>query len=352
MLKDENKIAIRKILLLYIKTRLVLLIIMTLLSFIFPSINALRLFDNEHYLNIAKNGYVFDYQYAFFPLTALLIKYLGKAGFIIINQICVIASGYLLYLLSKKVFNQKALYFPSTLWFLSPISVFTCLFYSEALFVFLTLMAYYLYKNKKHYLILGITLGLSVMTRNLGSMLFFTIFIFMFVNMLRKGERFKNILITYIPATIISCIYPIYLYLKTGNALYFVDVQFDYWARINTNIFTIIFYSFNLLLKNPHILYVFNFILTFSLIGYIVYLLIQNRKNRKYYDIYLYMILTIIAVCSTIRSTADATTSFYRYLYGCFPIYFIIPEKDWCTITHILLTLFISIIFLLGIYFF
>ena len=53
--------------------------------------------------------------------------------------------------------------------------------------------------------------------------------------------KFKNILITYIPATIISCIYPIYLYFKTGNPLYFVDVQFEYWGKIATNIFTVFF---------------------------------------------------------------------------------------------------------------
>lgn len=357
MNNTNNKIAIKKVLNIYIKTRLVLILLMILASFILPKINTLydnifELFDNEHYLTIAKNGYQFNYQYAFFPLTSILIKYLGKIGFILINQLCTIASGYLLYLISKNIFNHKAPYFASVLWFISPISLFTCMFYSESLFIFLTLISYYLYKNKKYYFTLGITLGLSVLTRNLGSMLFFTIFIFMFIDWLKKKEKFKNIIITFIPASIISCLYPIYLYIKTNNIFYFINVQFDYWGRIKTNIFTILFDSIKLLFKNPHILYIFNFILTFALIGLVVYFIVKNIKNKNYYDIYLYMILTIITICSSIRGTADATTSFYRYLYGCFPIYFILPQKKECITTHILLSTFISIIFLLGIYFF
>lgn len=350
---NDIKVILKK----YIKTRLLLIILIITASIILPYTDNIyntvfELFDNEHYLNIAKNGYQHNYEYAFFPLTAIIIKFFGKIGFIIINQLCVIASGYLLYLLSKNTFKTKNHYFATTLWFISPIAIFTCMFYSEALFIFLTLLAYYLYKNQKHYFSLGIVLGLSVLTRNLGSMLFFTIFIFMFIKMLRKKEKFRNILITYIPATIISCLYPIYLYLKTNNPLYFIDVQFDYWWRVNTNIFKIMFDSFKLLLSNPNIFFVFNFLLTFALIGYIIYLIFKGKKQKNYYDMYLYMLLTIISICSTIRGNPDATASFYRYIYGCFPIYFLIPHKKWCYNTQIFLSTCITIIFLAGIYFY
>ena len=353
----NKNMSIKKIFAIYIKTRLVLLTLMIFASFILPSTSALyktifELFDNEHYLNIAKNAYQFNYQYAFFPLTAILIKILSPPGFIIINQLFVFLTGYLLYLLSKNIFQAKNPYFASLLWLVSPISVFTGLFYSEALFVFLTLLAYYLYKNKKHYFALGVILGLSTLTRSLGSMLFTTIFIFMVLNMFKKKEKFKNILITYIPATIISCLYPIYLFVKIGNPLYFVSVQFDYWSRISTNVFTIFFDSFKVLLKIPNLFYIFNFGLTFILIGYIIYSIIKHRRNKNYYDLYLYITLTIISICSTIRGTGDPTTSFYRYLYGCFPIYFILPQNKPCLYTHIILSTFITISFLLGLYFF
>ena len=142
--KDNRKIIFNKLFNVYIKTRLIILILMILASFILPSTSTLyntvfELFDNEHYLNIAKNGYQFNYQYAFFPLTAILIKTLSPLGFVILNQVVVFFTGYLLYLLSKNIFQTKNPYFASLLWLVSPISVFTALFYSEALFVFLTL---------------------------------------------------------------------------------------------------------------------------------------------------------------------------------------------------------------------
>lgn len=353
---DKQK-RILEILKIFLTTRLVLIILMVLSNIILQSShnlykNVFELFDNEHYLSIAKNGYLFNMQFAFFPLTPFLIRVFSKIGFIIINQIFTILTGYLLYLLSKDVFKEKDTLFATVLWFISPISIFTCMFYSETLFVFLTLLAYYLYKNQKHYLLLGITLGLSVLTRSLGSMLFFTIFIFMFINMLKKKEKIKNIIMAYIPATIISCLYPIYLYIKTGNLFYFVDVQYKFWARKTTSIITIFFDSLKLLLKSPNVLYILNFVLTFAIIFSILYLIYKNRNKTIYYDMFLYALLTIISICSTIRFSSDATTSFYRYIYACFPIYFILPHRKWIKNAHIILTACITAIFLLGIYFF
>ena len=156
----------------------------------------------------------------------------------------------------------------------------------------------------------------------------------------------------YIPATIISCLYPIYLYIKTGNLFYFVDVQYKFWGRKNTSIITIFFDSLKLLLKSPNVLYILNFVLTFAIIFSILYLIYKNRNKTIYYDMFLYALLTIISICSTIRFSSDATTSFYRYIYACFPIYFILPHRKWIKNVHIILTACITAIFLLGIYFF
>jgi len=232
---------------LYLITRIILILLMVISEFALSSgissiyYHVFDLFDNEHYLNIAKFGYTKEFEYAFFPLIPLLIRYLGKIGFLFFNQIWVFCSGFLLYLISDKIFKMKENYYPTLLYFISPISIFTCMFYTEGLFLFLTILSFYLFKNKKNYLALGITLGLSVLTRSLGSMLFFSIFVFMAIDWFKKKEKFKNILLTYIPATIISCLYPIYLYTRTGDLLYFMTVQYTHWGRISTNVFTIFF---------------------------------------------------------------------------------------------------------------
>lgn len=350
--------SIKKITKIYLITRIVLLIFILIAEFILPSSTIYKyqyifdLFDNEHYLNIANNGYTYMYELAFFPLTPLLIRYLGKIGFIILNQVCTILSAYLLYLISDKILKKENKYFASILFLVSPISIFTCMFYSEALFIFLTLVSYYIYKTKKNYLPLGITIGLSVATRSIGSMLFFTIFIFMFKDFLQKKETLKNILITYIPATIISCIYPIYLYIKTNNPLYFVTVQFEYWNRVKTNIFTILIETAQIIFKQKQLLYYLDYFIVVILLIYIIIAIIRNRKAKDYYELYLYIILSLISICSTRRANADALTSFYRYIYTCFPIYLFSKENYLVYIMTILLTTFITIFYLLGIYFF
>lgn len=356
--ENDNKDVIKKLIKVFLISRVVLVIFMIIGEFILSKNDVTEyrhvfdLFDNEHYLNIANGGYMYKYQLAFFPLTSLLIKCLGKVGFLIFNQILTFFSGYLLYLIASKFYKNDNSDYVSILYFISPISVFTCMFYSEGLFLFLTIFAFYLYKSKKNYLLLGIVLGLSVMTRSFGSLLFFTIFIFMFIEWISKKETFKNILITYIPATIISCLYPLYLYDKTGNLLYFVTVQYEEWSRISTNIFTILFDSAKYIFNHDFILSYIEFFVIFGLIIYIFWYIFKNRKIKENYDIYVYTILSLIMICSTIRANSDALASFYRYIFGCFPVYFMF-KKNYFTFSLILLiSTFFSIFFLLGIYFY
>jgi len=355
---ESNKDILKKLLKIFLITRLVLIIALIVSEWALSNtdISAYKhvfdLFDNEHYLNIANNGYTYMHEFAFFPLTPILIRYLGKIGFLILNHVCVFFSGYLMYLMSRDISSEENNYWLPLFFFISPISVFTCMFYSEAVFLFLTIFAFYLYKKKKNYLILGITLGLSVLNRSLGSMLFFTIFIFMFINFIKKKEKFKNILITFIPATIISCLYPLYLYEKTGDLLYFMTVQYEHWGRINTNIFIIFFDAFRLLLKNPVFGHIVDYVVVFSLIFYIFYYIIKNRKESKYYEMFLYIVLSSFAICSTIRNNADAFASFYRYIFACFPLYFMMKKNTYTFILLILYTVFVTYFFLGGMYYF
>ena len=311
-----------------------------------------NLFDNIHYLNISKYGYVYADQFAFFPLTPLLIRCLGKFGFILLNQLLVFATGYLLYLISKEVYVKENPFYATLLYFVSPIAVFTCMFYSEALFMFLTVLSFYLYKSKKSYLGLGLSLGLSVATRSVGSMLFFSLFIFMFIDFIKKKEKFKNILITYIPATIISCLYPIYLYIRTGNPLYFVNVQFEYWGKISTNILTLFIDAGKILFNNFNIICFIDYLLVLFLFIYIIVYIIKNRNNKNYWELFVYVIFTLIAISSTIKKDESTVASFYRYIFCAFPLYFMIKEKNLHTCLLIAITGFVSFCFLLGIYFY
>lgn len=356
--KTDTIVPWKKILKYYLITRLCLLFFMLCAEFIISNSNLsdfddiLKLFDNIHYLNISKYGYIEKYQYAFFPLTPLLIRCLSKFGFIVVNQVMVFSSGYLLYLISKDFLKKENVFFASIMYFVSPIAVFTCMFYSEALFFFLTILAFYLYKSKKSYFGLGITLGLAVATRSLASMLFFTIFIFMFIDFIKKREKFKNILITYIPATIISCLYPIFLYVETGNPFYFIEVQFEYWGKMQTNIFTIFIDSASMLFKDFHIICFFDLILVFCLFVFIFSYIIKHRKDKDYWELFLYLIFTLLAISNVICKGHTSVASLYRYIFGCFPLYFLFKNKSLNIIMMMGISGFVSFMFLLGFYFY
>ena len=66
----ENKLELKKILKWFLLSR-VLLIVFLLIK---GDLSILELYDSEHYLTMAKNGYVTDNLYAFFPLYPLVIK--------------------------------------------------------------------------------------------------------------------------------------------------------------------------------------------------------------------------------------------------------------------------------------
>ena len=348
----------KKIFFYFLFTRICLLVLLFFAEFILSKTDysvyddVLILFDNLHYLNIAKYGYIYAEQFAFFPLTPLLIRFLGKTGFIILNQILVYVTGYLFYLISKDVFKKENPFYVTLLYFISPIAVFTCMFYSEALFMFLTVLSFYLYKTKKSYLGFGIALGLSVSARSAGSMLFFALFIFMFIDFVKKKEKFKNILLVYIPATIISCLYPIYLYMRTGNPLYFVDVQFEYWGKIGTNIIMLFFDAGKILFSNFYMIYILDYLLVLFLFGYIIWYIFKYRKNKNYWEMFIYIIFTLFAISSNIKKSESGVVSFYRYIFCCFPVYFMIKDKIVNTLLLIAITGFVSFCFLLGIYFY
>lgn len=354
MIKSFFKESNNKKILIYFFISRIIIVILTLLFL--AAMNKmdidfyLNLMDNEHYLAIANSGYSIYYQYAFFPLIPILIRILGKIGFLILNQVLVLLSAYLIYYIDKEIFKNDKNIFPVLFWLLSPITSFSFAFYTEPLFIFLTLLAYYLYKEKKSYLLLGTVIGLSVMTRSTGSMLFFSIFIAMMYNVFKKKEKFKNVVITYIPATIISCLYPIYLYVQTSNPLYFIEAQ-DYWYKVSSNIFTVFIDGIKYTNWN-YFIFIFNYFFTLVLFIYIIYLFIKNRKNKKYYDIMLYILLTLLAITTSVKSVNDPFTSYYRYIFGMFSLYFLINRNYILLFISTLFCIFVSLLFYTGFYFY
>ena len=192
-------------------------------------------FDSEHYLNMAKYGYTEPLLYAFFPLYPVLIKIFTFiipsyqiSGFLISN-----IASFLSLLILHNMTKEK-----DNLWLIlcfvfTPILGYTSLLYTESLYILFTLLGYYLYKKDK-YILSSIIVGLSILTRNSGIILWGAIgldMLFRFFTKKDKPIKFKNIVIFGVISLTIGMIYPLYLYEETGDLLKFISVQPEYWYK-------------------------------------------------------------------------------------------------------------------------
>jgi hypothetical protein len=197
----------------------------------------------------------------------------------------------------------------------------------------LTLFGYYLYKKDK-YILSAIVVGLSILTRNSGIILWGSIgleMLYRFFSQKEKPIKFNNIIIFGIISLLIGLIYPIYLYIKTGNFLEFAAVQNEHWGRVNGTFIGAIINDIKVIIRDPQnqmmnlILFLQNwisFFLTFIL-G------IKIFKKDKVASIY-----TIVSLLAFTCSYRDITVwltlssiSLFRYVLNLFPIYLYMSDN-------------------------
>lgn len=129
-------------------------------------------FDGEHYLSIAMFGYK-DLQLAFFPAYPFLMNIFSKligsdtASYlwsgIIISNILFFGSLLLLWKIIKLDYSEKIAKIAIILLLVFPTSFYFGAVYTESLFLFSSLLTYYLYKKNKYFLsgLVGILMTLT-----------------------------------------------------------------------------------------------------------------------------------------------------------------------------------------------
>jgi Gpi18-like mannosyltransferase len=195
--------------------------------------------DGGHYLGIAREGYSEKFQYAFFPLYPLLIKLLHSIiqnyllSAILISAVSTFFGLHLLYRMLTEDFNKQSLrskdlkklalkvslallFFPTSFFFLTA--------YSEGLFFFLSIAAFYLFRKNKLFWA-TIVLGLVSATRIAGLAVVAAIWIDIFT---REGLSRKNWIILLAPFGFV--LYCIYLFQQTGDPFYFITAE-NHWQR-------------------------------------------------------------------------------------------------------------------------
>lgn len=285
--------------------------------------------DSEHYLSIAQNGYTSVWQTAFFPLIPVLIRFIGVKGLLIVNQAAFFAVLFLLYSLTAK----KESYILQLFAFGS-CGFFSMIPYTEVLLLFLTLLVYYLFTKRRFGFIFGCIMGIAVTVKSIAAMLYFAVFIGMCVLWHAHKLKFLDIIRTYIPATIISCLYPFYLQVTFGSWKSFIDCQYDYWKRMKINPVQELYIQLKTIFGNMEgncVLFRINEVLSLTIVCFIlyeIYCYIRSYKTRQndlsdMLVLILYVLFSLAAINATIRipSYNAPTTSFYRYYYSLFPIY-------------------------------
>lgn len=354
-LKIAKKWEHMDILILFLASRFFFIVMMLASGRTFSDI--LGFFDAEHYIAIAKTGYT-EKITTFFPVIPMIIRFTTQAGLLVINNICFAFS---LYILKKLNCNKLIM----ATFALSPMGFFSMLVYTESVFFFLSILAFYMFINNKNPLLMGVVIGLSVMTRSVGSMLFFAIFIGMCVQWFRHNIKLSRIIITYVPATILALVYPVYLQFAFGNWKLFMDSQFTDWYRESSNIFKTYFVSLKMLFTNSYTFRPDGYILverinealsTILLTVLLIFVvrciirMIQARSiNVEELVMAIYVLLSAIAINGTIRNpNLDAPTdSFYRYYYTMFPLYLMLRRCKPVT-TKVALGFTVSVSFLIS----
>ena len=352
----------------FFASRLMFALLMLISKNSYPTI--LGLFDAEHYRTIAHYGYISEDIMAFFPMIPLLIRFTGDIGLVIINELAFLASLFILKDLLVKEYQFKDSLLILLLFALSPMGFFSMLEYTESLFFLFTLGAFALFKKKKHPWLMGILMGLSVMTRSAGALLFFAVFIGMCIDMFRKRTRFIDIVAAYVPATLLSLSFPVYLQIVFGKWNAFVETQYIYWIKIHSNIFYTTYWSLRYVFTNkfPYdgmdmlIFFKLNEFISLLLMCFIILLVVREIiimfKNKKAETdsivLVIFNILCVLSFTSAIRDPMleSPTVSFFRYYLGMFSIFVLLGKtpfkKD---ITRIFIYLMVMISIVTSVYF-
>ena len=367
----------RDVFLCYIGSKILFIVVLLLTGTSYSDV--LGLFDAAHYRDIASGGYYVDGVTVFFPMIPLIMRFTGEAGLIIINQAAFIAGIYNLKKILMRVKDSETVWILAIL-SVSPMAVFTSVLYTESVYFFLTVFAFRLFIEGRLPLVQGIAIGLSVLTRNTGSLLFFAVFTGYILKFIKEKQSRKrtltDIIMCYVPASVISLIYPVFLQIRFGNWKIFMDAQYTYWIRIPSNIVRTVFISLKVIFTDEYgfdgmpdtiILFKINEALSLLFMILVIVLIIREIiRMRRIGKIsvpsivcIVYSILFIIALGMTIRDPAldCPTDSFYRYYVSLFPLYlgFSHTGKKTCQaalIVSLLLTLMTAPLFCMGSFFF
>ncbi len=280
-------------------------------------------FDGEHFISIAVNGYK-PLQYAFFPLYPKVIGYLSQPLIVndftsyfypifigvLVNNLFFLLSLIVLYDLIRIDHSRKIAFLAVLSLVLYPTSFFFGAVYSESLFLFLTLVSFYLARKNK-WLYSSIFGLFASVTRIFGILIFFS-----FVPKFFGKNRFKFFWIFIIPLGLI--VYMINLIIVAQDPFAFYNQQLIVGEQHQQGIVTIpqiIFRYIRILLNiNQWNMIYQTIILEFISALLFIFLIIFGFVKKINYQYMIYLVLGFI-----VPTFQGSFSSLPRYVLVLFP---------------------------------
>ena len=322
---NNNKSNLKTIIICYLISRLFLIIFLIIKG----DLSILELYDGQHYIEMAKAGYSSEFLYAFFPMYPLLIRILSIiipsyqiSGALISN-----IASFLSLLLLNKLTKDKDNKFNIICFIFSPILAYTSIVYTESIFMLLTILGYYLYKKDK-YILSAIIVGISILTRNSGIILWGAIGLDMLYRLFIQKDKtikFNHIIIFGLISLSIGMIYPLYLYIKTNNFLEFATVQDKYWYREKGTFIDGIIKDIKVIKRTKDATLINIIIFLQNWISFFLTFILGIKLFKKDKVASIYTIVSLIAFSTMYRDIDEwvslSSISLFRYVLNLFPIY-------------------------------
>lgn len=302
-------------------------------------IYSLANFDGVHYLLIAKNGYQ-QYEQAYFPLYSIIIRFFtpffgGESliAALILNGVFFLCGLILFVKLAKSMVGKRA-YWALVYLLVFPTSFFFAAVYTESLFFFCSSATLY-FLRKKQYIFMVVFGILASSTRLIGLFLCIPIFITLCFEKKFTNKKIKLILTTLLP-TVGFFGYVIYLWLTTGDPIFFFHAQPAFGAHRSTHliIFPQVYVRYmRILFTSAHDLAYFVSIIemvTFTVVLGILCLEFYHYYKRKInaeiafrFGIFVFSLINIL-----LPSLTGTFSSVPRYALFSYSIYFFLAQIE------------------------
>lgn len=279
--------------------------------------------DGGYYFNIAKRGYLFFSDYAFFPMYPYLINLISKIfhantllSGLLLSNISLFLFLVIFYDLVKRKY-PKSIAFNSTITFLTfPTTFFAAAYYSEGLFLFLTALCFF-FLYRKRLLFASIIVCLASLTRFVGIALIISLFYNYFSLISFNIKKISLKILNPLSAAIGILSYTVFLFSKLNDPVKFISSQ-SFWQRSsNDPVSTIVSYLWTIA-TNPKLPLDQYFDLGITLL-FLAILILGIKKLPS--SLWIFSILVILIPAST-----GTLTSMSRYALSSLGTFIIIGE--------------------------